>query len=110
MARRHLSPDPETGKTIAVIEDGSLSTHHCRIECAHSELAFARTIQQIENGRGPLQIDVRPIKGHPRHTLSFVVSPADFDGVVALVEDDAVTPYTDLEFAREIMRATRGNN
>jgi hypothetical protein len=108
--RKHLSPNPETGKAIEVVEDESLAPNHCRIECAHSELDYARAMQQIEFGRGPITMDVRPAKGQSRKVLRFVVSPSDYDNVVAMMEDDTVTPLDDVEFASELMRATRGNN
>jgi hypothetical protein len=110
IGRQHSSPNLETGKTIVVVEDASLPANHCRLELAHSEMGFARAVQQMEFGRGPLVIEAVPVKGQSRKELRFVVSSDDYDDVVAMVEDDSIEPFTDLEFAREIMRATRGNN
>ena len=106
--RRHESPDPETGRSIVIQEDESLGHLEARLECAYSDEPVARIMQQIVGA--DLRLAIRCVKGHPRHHLTFVVSPCDFDEVVAMVEDDSIEPFTDAEMASEIMRATRKNN
>lgn len=107
--RRHESPNPETGKSIVVIEDETLPANWLRVECAHSDRAVAELMPAMF-GDETFHVEVLVKKGHPRHKMHMVVGPADYEHVVALVEDDGVTAMTDAEFASEVMRATRRNN
>ncbi len=102
--RRHESPNPETGKSIVVIEDDSLPAGWLRVECAHSDRDFADLVRRMCGGND-LHIEVSPRKGHPRGITHMVVGPGDYDEVVRLVEDDEEAPaMTDAEFASELMR------
>lgn len=108
--RRHESPNPETGKTIVVIEDESLPASWLRVECAHSDREFADLMPRMFGGE-ELHIEVVAKKGHPRHAMHMVVGPSDYDEVVRLVEDDEDAPaMTDAELASELMRISRRNN
>jgi hypothetical protein len=107
--RRHEGPNPETGKSIVVIEDLSLPAGCLRIECAHSERAFADLLPRMLGDE--MHIEVVSKKGHPRKVVHMVVGPPDYDEVVRLLEDDEEAPaMSDAEFASELMRISRGNN
>lgn len=107
--RRHESPNAETGKSIVVIEDETLPPNWLRVECAHSDRAFADLMPAMFSDE-TFHVEVMVKKGHPRHEMHMVVGPADYDQVVTLVEDDGIAAMTDTEFASEVMRATRRNN
>ncbi len=108
--RRHDSPNAETGKSIVIIEDDSLPPNWLRIECAESNRAFAELVP-LMFGNATFHAEVRAKKGHPRHEMHMIVGPADYDKLVALVDDEEGAPaMTDAEFASELMRVSRRSN